>query len=374
MRDPQLIQERISGSFGGKHALGFSLRAAVPVALLMMFSGFLDMPCAFAAGQQAKPEPAKSEPAKAAPVPSPLMVADPQADATAGANEVRESLTDLRLAPGGLPSQPPFLVQRDENEQFTREFYRVQWRSGDPIDLYVILPAHVAKPPVTLFLYGFPSDTNRFQSDLFCEMVTKRGYAAVGFVSALTGHRFHDRGLTDWFVAELPSALVWTVHDVQMILNYLNTRTDLDASRIGMLGQGSGGSIAALAASVEPRLKRVELVDPWGDWPEWLAKSRLILADERPALTKESFVAQAAGVDPLKVLPGLQPDRLELIDVLYDRDTPEAAKMALEAALPKGAELKKYATREEFQAKALDGGELLSWIQPEMLEKSDTPR
>ena len=70
-------------------------------------------------------------------------------------------------------------------------------------------------------------------------------------VSALTGQRFHGRGLTEWFVSDLPFALVATVHDVQMVLNYLETRKDLDASTAGIFGQGSGGTIAALKASVE---------------------------------------------------------------------------------------------------------------------------
>ena len=36
---------------------------------------------------------------------------------------------------------------------------------------------------------------------------------------------------------------------------------------------GSGAAIAILAAAIDPRLKALDLVDPWGDWPDWLAKS-----------------------------------------------------------------------------------------------------
>src|ERR1022692_4628664 len=76
-----------------------------------------------------------------------------------------------------------------------------------------------------------------------------------GFVSALTGQRYHDRPMKEWFVSELPEALGSSVHDVQMILNYLADRNDLDMTRVGMYGQGSGGTIAILAASADPRLK-----------------------------------------------------------------------------------------------------------------------
>jgi iron complex outermembrane receptor protein len=78
---------------------------------------------------------------------------------------------------------------------------------------------------------------------------TEGGFAAIGFVSALTGHRFHNRSMKEWFISELQEALGTSVHDVPMILNYLSTRGDLDMDNIGMFGQGSGGAIAILAAS-----------------------------------------------------------------------------------------------------------------------------
>ncbi len=276
-----------------------------------------------------------------------------------------EDLTTLSLAGKPLTATEPFLVQRDENPNFTREFFRMNWRSSDPIDVYVIRPLHVARPPVTIFLYGFPTDTDRFRNDEFCKLVTSRGYAAVGFVSALTGERFHGRGLDEWFVSDLPEALVTSVHDVQMILKYLETRKDLDTSRVGMFGQGSGGSIAILTASVEPRLKRIELMDPWGDWPHWLADSKLILDEERPRLNTKAFIESVAHLDPVDFLPKLNPASVHLQDVLYDQDTPSPARLKIENAMPHGAAVATYATPAEFQAVAANGSRLLEWIQPE---------
>ena len=275
-----------------------------------------------------------------------------------------EDLGKLSLGRHTPPPPEPFLLQRDEEPEFTREFYRVEWRTGDPIDLYVIRPAHAVKPPVTIFLYGFPSETDRFRDNAYCRMVTQRGYAAVGLVSALTGQRFHGRGLTEWFVSDLPFALVATVHDVQMVLNYLDTRKDLDASSVGIFGQGSGGTIAVLTASVEPRLKKIDLIDPWGDWPEWLAGSSMILNDERPRLTTNEFMDSVAAFDPIRHLPTMDSSRLQLLDVAYDRDTPAEAKKAIESAMPKGASVLRYATPAEFQARVAGGDKLLSWLQP----------
>jgi pimeloyl-ACP methyl ester carboxylesterase len=306
------------------------------------------------------------------------MTAQSPADLTAPTGNASlsgqpENLAKLDLGQHKPPAPEPFLLQRDEEPEFTRELFRVEWRTGDPIDLYVIRPAHAVKPPVTIFLYGFPSETDRFRDNTYCRMVTQRGYAAVGFVSALTGQRFHGRGLTEWFVSDLPFALVASVHDVQMVLNYLETRKDLDASSVGIFGQGSGGTIAVLAATVEPRLKKIDLIDPWGDWPVWLAGSSMILDDERPKLTTKEFMDSLAALDPVRYLPAMDSSRFQLLDVAYDRDTPAEAKKAIESAMPRSSSILRYATPAYFQAGVAGGDKLLNWLQPaSMPEKQNT--
>lgn len=71
--------------------------------------------------------------------------------------------------------------------------------------------------------------------------VTREGFAAVGFVSALTGHRYHDRPMREWFISEPQECLAVSAHDVQMVLDYLGTRGDLNTDRVGMVAEGSGG-------------------------------------------------------------------------------------------------------------------------------------
>ena len=82
--------------------------------------------------------------------------------------------------------------------------------------------------------------------------------------------------MKEWFVSQLQESIAASAHDVQMILNYLAMRGDLDMDHVGMFGDGSGASIAILAAAVDPRIKASDLLDPWGDWPDWIAKSTLI--------------------------------------------------------------------------------------------------
>lgn len=283
---------------------------------------------------------------------------------TLQAPPVREDWSSITLEGSSLVAAEPFLGQTENlpDKPFIRELYQLQWRAGDPLDLYVIRPKGVARPPVILYLYSYSSDTDRFKnSDEWCKHVTGGGYAAVGFVAALTGHRFHDRPMKQWFVSELPEALASSTHDVQMIINYLSTRKDLDTSHLGMFGQGTGATIAALAAAADPRIKAVELLDPWGDWPDWLAKSTIIPEGERAKYVTPEFLASVAPLDPVHWLPKLTDRQVHLEDVRGAYGIPAESQAAIEAALPDTAQLDQYGDSRAFLKVA--AGKLFDWIK-----------
>ncbi len=226
-------------------------------------------------------------------------------------------------------------------------------------------PKGVKKPPVILYLYGYPTNTDIFKNDAYEELVTRDGCAAVGFVSALTGHRYHDRPLKEWFLSELQESLATSAHDVQMVLNYLATRDDLDMNRVGMFAQGSGASIAILASAVDPRIKVLEALDPWGDWPTWMATSPFVPENERAEYVKPEFLKKVATLEPLEWLPKIQAKKFRLEHELFDANTPSTVKEKLRAAVPAGASVMVYKNMEEFKA-AFGDGKNLQWIQHEL--------
>lgn len=264
-----------------------------------------------------------------------------------------------------IPSDPIGGDVQDD-PQYSFELVRVLWRPGDPIDLYIMKPKGVAKPPVILYLYSFPFDNDRYLNDSFRRFLVKNGFAAVGFVGALTGQRFHPpRSLNEWFVSDLQEALATSAHDVQMILNYLATRGDMDMDRVGMYGEGSGASIAILAAAVDPRFKAVDLVDPWGDWPDWLAKSTRIPGNERAGLMTPHFLAGVAPLDPLKWLPQLKNRRVRIEEVMSVSVTPAEARQKIEAAAPANAEVVRYEDAKAYGG-TVKNGTVFDWIKQQL--------
>lgn len=284
-------------------------------------------------------------------------------DLNAASTKSVEDLSNPALSGSQLRADAPQLMEKAENRDFTRELIAVQWRPADRIYLFVVLPRNVQKPPVAIYLYGHPSDTDRYMDDGWGQRTTSGGYAAVGFVPALTGHRYHDRPMKEWFVSELQESLGKSTHDVQMVLNYLTERGDLDMSNVGMFGVGAGATIAVAAASVDPRIKAIDLLDPWGDWPVWMQKSDVIPDDERPAYVKPEFLKKVAAYDPVKLLPALKTAHIRLNQVDDSLSTPEEAKKKMEAVMPATAEHQRFESNMAFFSEVASGGRVFDWLK-----------
>jgi hypothetical protein len=296
-------------------------------------------------------------------LPAPTPIANPADKRFAG---VKEDWTSPALDTSNLRAVPTVSALVNNSPQFTVELLQVQWRFGDPLDLYLMKPKGVNKPPVILYLYGFPADTDRFKDEAFQSNATKDGFAAVGFVSALTGHRYHDRPMKEWFISNLQESLAVSAHDVQMVLNYLASRGDLDMNRVGMFGAGSGASIGILASAVDSRIKVLDTLNPWGDWPTWMKYSPFVPEDERAEYLKPEFLTKAAALDPVEWLPRIQAKSFRLQEEDFDFKTPVAAKQKLRAAVPANATIVIYKSREDRNAVVRQHREL-DWIKYQLL-------
>jgi cephalosporin-C deacetylase-like acetyl esterase len=136
-------------------------------------------------------------------------------------------------------------------------------------------------------------------------------------------------------------------------------------SRVGMFAQGSGASIAILTSAVDPRIKVLDALDPWGDWPIWMASSAFVPQDERADYVKPEFLKKVAVLDPVDWLPRIQATRFRLQDAVFEPNTPKAAKAKLRAAVPNNATVVIYGTPEEFNA-VIRREKDLEWIKREL--------
>jgi len=225
----------------------------------------------------------------------------------------------------------------------------------------------VKKPPVILYLYGYPSDTDIFRNPKFQAFATKDGFAAVGFVTALTGHRYHDIPMKKWFVSELQQCLAVSAHDVQFVLDYLASRGDLDMDRVGMFAQLSGASIGILTSAVDPRIKVLDALDPWGDWPTWMATSPFVPKEERADYVKPEYLSKVAALEPVEWMPKVQAKKFRLLQRSFETETPVASKEKLQAAVPPGTVVAWCKTPDDLsKAIGSDGSRSLAWLKGEL--------
>jgi len=87
--------------------------------------------------------------------------------------------------------------------------------------------------------------------------------------------------MKEWFISELQESMGSTTHDVQLIVDYLAARQDLSADQVAIFGQGSALRSPFLAAAADPRIRVLDLLNPWGDWPDWLKTSPVVPDEER---------------------------------------------------------------------------------------------
>lgn len=286
--------------------------------------------------------------------------------------ENHEDWTVLSVRGMGLKSSPPESGEKADSENFSREIVRLEWRVADPVDLYIVLPRNVQRPRPILYLYGYPSDTRFFLSEEWCKAATEGGFAAVGFLPALTSDRYRGRALKQWFLSELPESLGATTHDVQMILDYLEQRGDMKVDKVGMYAEGAGASIAMLAASVDTRITVLDVVNPWGDWPNWLKESPVIADDERAAYTRAGFLANVSKLDPVGVLPGLKSQSLRIQQVDTDRVTPKSSRDRIASAAPRLEQVVHYKDNATY-LKEWKNGRPWAWLKSQLQPAPDKP-
>lgn len=281
-------------------------------------------------------------------------------------------LNDIKT---GLHPRDAVVVTTAEEPDYVRELVRVQWREGDPITLWVIRPKTSEKVPVILYLYSYPTEDNQFRNDGWAKRATAGGYAAVGFVSALTGQRFQMRPLKQTFVTQLPESIGSTVHDVQLILNYLADRGDMETDHVGMFGMGSGGTTAILAARADKRIKTIDVLDPWGDWPDWLKESPEVSEDDRPQLITPEFLKSVEKLDPVAYLPSMRVERvhIRIQQTLSEQLTPKVAKDRIASSVIDPRFVTRYvdakALMDAWQATGLSG-----WIKDQLHSQIEQDR
>lgn len=133
-------------------------------------------------------------------------------------------------------------------------------------------PAGVTKPPVMVMACGL--DSCKEETEAYEQPFLARGIAILVFDGPGQGEAEYDFPIRGNYETA-----------VKAVIDYIETRDDLDQERIGMWGVSLGGYYAPRATAFEPRIKAcVALSGPWSFGEAW---------DGLPQLTREAFRVRA---------------------------------------------------------------------------------
>jgi dienelactone hydrolase len=114
--------------------------------------------------------------------------------------------------------------------------------------------------PVVITLHGTGGSTANMAA--LCRKLAGRGFIAVAIDAPYHGERKSGKGETDyddaivraWHGSGEHPFFYDTVWDVMRLVDYLQTRDDVDASKIGLIGISKGGVETYLTAAADPRI------------------------------------------------------------------------------------------------------------------------
>jgi dienelactone hydrolase len=207
---------------------------------------------------------------------------------------------------------------------------------------YYYQPKVEGPVPAVIVLHGWGAIVSKHLIESFCRSLAERGLAA--FMLELPYHlerRAEGKLGGAEFMTDDPQQLVefgrQAVIDLRCVLDWLETRPEVDSRQLGVVGLSLGAITANLAMGVDDRLKAGVSILGGGDltgiiWRDPLArpwKSKL----SRAGVTEPMLSESLRPIEPLTFADRNRPRRVLMINGCYDVLIPEASTRALREAL-----------------------------------------
>jgi len=200
------------------------------------------------------------------------------------------------------------LQDRPQFKQYHLTFSSV---NGQRVTALYYEPGNAKKPyPAIICVHGAAGSKEDIQ--IAYEFFALRGFAVLAVDAALHGERSLEsiNALrTDWYT--LRHIYLQTVLDLRRSLDWLETRPDVDQSRIGYLGVSMGTIIGATFCGIDKRVAAAALIIGGADFHLFLRHSQLpgivILRNFATEQELDAVADSLAPVDPQYYVGGISP-------------------------------------------------------------------
>ena len=181
-------------------------------------------------------------------------------------NEVFQTIAQFYEYDRNLPLEAK-IVNKEKYQDTNKEKIVFNGANNNPVPSYLIIPNNNNEKihPVILLADGLFGSKDRWLPDdgwqlggLVIKALLEKGFAVMACDAAYHGERSYENGFAPpsyKYPNLLRQMFIQTVIDYRRAIDYLYTRTEIDTTRIGMLGLSMGGSITFTLSSFDPRIK-----------------------------------------------------------------------------------------------------------------------
>jgi len=226
----------------------------------------------------------------------------------------------------------------------TYRLYKVYFDSVnmERIPALFMIPKSEGRCPCIVFLHGYGG--SKEDSLSLIDVAAAEGYAFIAIDAEYHGERREEgRSLYSIDIEDTVRGFIQTVIDLRRAVDYLETRPEIDAKRIGYVGGSMGGIIGAIFIGVEPRIKAAALIVAGGNM------SLMVRESEHPAIppirryleeqgiTYDELQRMLDPIDPLNFIGRFSPRPVVFHLGSYDRIVPAEAgrQLYMRAGEPK---------------------------------------
>ena len=199
------------------------------------------------------------------------------------------------------------------------------------VEAELILPRDAVKPiPVVIILHYWGAHDFSIERRLANELLS-RGIGAA-FVPLPYHMKRTPQGMISGAYALLPSiehlktGITQSVLDVKRLIDYFETRADIDHTRIGITGISLGGVLSSLVYGVEPRIQVASVMMGGGDFAYLIWHSSITLetrnAFRNNGITESILREELKPVEPLTYANHDRGDNILIIGARYDEVVP----------------------------------------------------
>jgi len=187
---------------------------------------------------------------------------------------------------------------------------------GQSVTGLLSLPKRAGEPaPVVLFLHGIRDSKSDDYMEFGNHVFLQHGYAVFRIDAANHGERIrydYELDLTDGFPYWSRDVIIQTVFDLRRAVDFLATRPEIDADRIGYFGASFGGFIGVVFVGVDKRIK-APVIALAGGGLNFLFGAKAVL----PSV--DEFLSV---IEPLNFVDKIAPRPLLMINAKRDKTVP----------------------------------------------------